>query len=98
MANEISLTINNTVNPALKKIQQKLDKLPKEAHQEFVKNTPIRTGNARRHTTLNGDTIKAKYPYAQKLDEGYSKQSPNGMVKPTVDYIKKRIREIVRGR
>lgn len=61
----------------------------------FVKNTPIDTGNARRRTTKTNNSIEASYPYAKRLDEGYSHQSPDGMVKPTLkamtDYIRKQI-------
>lgn len=94
----ITLKIQNNISSSIDKIQQKLDNLPKEAHQEFVKNTPIRTGNARRKTKLNKDTIEANYPYAQRLDEGYSKQSPKGMTKPTEDFIKKRVKQILKGK
>ena len=86
------------VSSKLKKIQNKLDKLPDEAHKVFVANTPIRSGNARRNTKIQKDTIKANYPYAKRLDEGYSKQAPNGMVQPTVDFIRNRIKQILAGK
>lgn len=70
-------------------------KMAKGAHQVFQANTPIRSGNARRHTSVYDDTISADYPYATRLDEGYSKQKPAGMTKPTIkwlqDYIKKNL-------
>lgn len=94
----IKLTIQNNITSSIEKIQKKLDELPKEAHKEFVKNTPIRTGNARRKTKLSKDTIEANYPYAKRLDEGYSSQSPNGMTKPTEDFIKKRMKQILKGK
>lgn len=50
--------------------------------------TPKLTGNARQHTKLSGDSILAQYPYAVRLDNGYSKKAPDGMSKPTDDYIK----------
>ena len=88
----------NQVSSKLKKIQNKLDKVPDEAHKVFVVNTPIRSGNARRKTTIQKDTIKANYPYAKRLDEGYSKQAPDGMVKPTVEFIRNRIKQILAGK
>ncbi len=94
----MSVTIKNTITPVLKQIQRKLDLVPKEAYAEFVKGTPIRSGNARRRTKLNSKTINASYNYAKKLDEGYSKQSPEGMTKPTEEFIKKRIAAIFRGK
>jgi len=61
----------------------------------FVKNTPIDTGNARAHTTKTATEINATYAYAKRLDNGWSRQSPAGMVKPTAmairAYIKKKL-------
>ena len=95
----MSVTLKvNTITSSLKKIQKKLLQVPKEAYQEFVDETPIRSGNARRKTRLQGKTINANYPYAKRLDEGYSKQSPQGMTKPTEDFIKKRVAAILRGK
>ena len=92
----MSVTIKNSITKSLKNIQKKLAQVPKEAHKEFVENTPIRSGNARRKTRLQGKTINANYPYAKRLDEGLSKQSPEGMSKPTEDYIKQRVAAILR--
>jgi len=58
-------------------------------YQYFKAITPIRSGNARAHTVLKGKTIEAEYPYAYKLDDGYSQQAPNGMTEPTKEYAKK---------
>jgi hypothetical protein len=95
----MSVTLNvNSLKNTIKTIQKKLNNLPKEAYTEFVKDTPIRTGNARRKTKLNGTQINANYPYAQRLDDGYSPQSPDGMTKPTLDFIKKRVNQIMKGK
>jgi hypothetical protein len=89
MSGEFNLRIN--------KIKGILDpiKMAKEAHKVFRANTPIRTGNARRNTNLYQNVIEANYPYATRLDQGYSKQRPNGMTKPTIsflqDYVKKNL-------
>lgn len=97
----------------LNKIQNKLNKLPQESYKEFVKLTPVgdpnrwnpprkpkgyTPGNARRKTKLQGNTIKADYPYAKRLDEGYSSQAKNGMTKPLIDWIRKRVRDILAGK
>jgi hypothetical protein len=58
------------------------------AHAAFVKNTPVRSGNARRSTKKSGNTIDANYPYAQRLEEGYSKQAPKGMTEPTIEEVR----------
>jgi hypothetical protein len=107
MSITLDVKITNQLTPKIKSIQQKLNNLPKEAYQEFVKLTPIRTGNAKRSTKLQGKTIEANYAYAGVLDKGRhmtskgmrgSEQAPKGMTKPTVDFIKNRVGQIVRGK
>lgn len=84
------------VNKKLRKLKKELRKVPKLAHQKFVKETPIRSGNARRNTKLRqGDLIDADYAYAKRLDEGWSKQAPLGMVLPTMLFVKKLVRRIM---
>jgi hypothetical protein len=78
----------------LKKMYQQVQALPQDAYKHFVSITPIDSGNARRSTRLQNKTIQANYPYARRLDEGWSKQAKNGMVKPTQEFIKKRIKQI----
>jgi hypothetical protein len=87
----------NLLTPALKRIRTQLAALPQEIYEEFVKNTPIDKGNARRSTQLvNNKKIAAKYTYASRLENGWSKQAPKGMIKPTQEWAKKRIKEILR--
>ena len=81
---------------------RKLEKLEDEVLKEslpFVKSiTPIDSGNARRNTFRDKNKIKGNYPYAGRLDEGWSKQAPAGIIEPSVnkilDNIKKYIRKI----
>lgn len=70
-------------------------RMARETYDFFRKETPIKTGNARRNTKLQNDEIQAQYPYAVRLDQGYSRQAPNGMTEPTEkfweNYIKKQV-------
>jgi hypothetical protein len=84
------------MTPSLRRITNALDKLPAEAHQVFKQETPIKTGNARKRTRLQGEVIKADYNYATELDAGKSRQAPEGMSKPTEQYITKRVKAIMR--
>lgn len=78
-------------------VAKRMSNLPKDAYEYWKSITPIRTGNARRRTRLQGTTIKANYNYAVPLDKGHSKQAPRGMSEPTDKYIKLRIaRHIMR--
>lgn len=87
---------SDKMTASLDKIRQRLATLPKELHQYWVKQTPIQSGNARRKTRLEKNTIAARYPYAKKLDEGYSKQAPDGMSKPTEQHLKKLLKDKIR--
>ena len=83
------------VNKLFVQAERVAKQLPKEAYEFFVDSTPIRTGNARRSTRLRGDTIDADYNYAQRLDEGYSRQAPKGMSEPTEKFLQKRTDELI---
>jgi hypothetical protein len=99
MSLKLKVNIKSNINPTLKSMQKKIDKIPADAHKFFVKETPIRSGNARRNTTLkNKKEIVANYPYAKRLDEGYSKQSPEGMTQPTMDFIADEFIKIMTGK
>jgi hypothetical protein len=103
----LKITVNTKALEAkIAKLEKDLDNLPKETYQEFKKNTPIKSGNAKRNTKLKGSTISADYPYAGVLDKGRhmtnrgmrgSDQAPEGMTKPTLKFLTKRIREILKG-
>jgi hypothetical protein len=92
---DVYLKITDNLTPLLKSQIKELNDLIPRAYSEFLKNTPVRSGNARRRTTLRKDVIEANYPYAKRLDEGYSKQSPDGMVKPTEDFIEQEFKKII---
>jgi hypothetical protein len=62
-------------------------KITDVAYKAFVKNTPVRSGNARRNTRKSGNAIDANYAYAQRL-EGWSKQAPKGMTEPTIEEVR----------
>lgn len=76
--------------------QAQLAKLPEQAYQVFRAATPKATGNARKNTRLKGDTIEANYAYATRLDDGYSPKSPQGMTKPTEQFLQKTADKIMK--
>lgn len=92
---DVKVDVKDKMTGQLEDIKKKLKNVPKEGHKEFVALTPIRSGNARRKTTLSGDTIQAQYPYAQRLDEGWSKQAPRGMTLPFEKWLRNRIKQIM---
>lgn len=81
----------------IKTLEKVSDDLPQVALEEFKKNTPKDKGNARRSTRLDQNTIVADYPYSQRLEEGYSKQAPKGMIEPTEKWIQQEVDRRLKG-
>jgi hypothetical protein len=88
-------TRSRKIQAALQKKQQQLSTIPSLAYRFFVSVTPRRSGNARRRTRLQSDIINADYPYAQRLNRGWSRQAPKGMTQPLVQYLRKLVRQIM---
>jgi hypothetical protein len=86
----------DTISPSIQRMKAALELLPREAYLEWVKDTPIRSGNARRKNRLNKNTIDAAYPYAQRLDQGLSKQAPKGMSVPVTKFVEQQMKKIMR--
>jgi len=78
----------------LNSIERKVKAIRDFAADEFRKITPIRTGNARSKTNRIREGVEAAYPYANRLNEGYSSQAPKGMTDPTVDRIRDYVRKM----
>ena len=91
----VDIKIDDGITQVLKGMKAELAKYPQDAEDKFVGLTPIKTGNARSRTKLqNNDTIVANYPYAQRLDNGWSRQAPNGMTKPFEAWVKMKVKQI----
>lgn len=93
-----SVKVTDKITSANKRRAKLLRLVPRQAYREWVAHTPIRSGRARRSTVLKGETIEARYPYAQRLDEGYSNQAPDGMSKPVGAYLQRLLDRIMRKR
>lgn len=91
--------VKDGITPDIQQAQKDILEVAPEAFKIFRSHTPIRSGNARRRTTLdNKTTIRADYDYALRLDQGWSNQAPDGMTKPTFDFIRRRLDRILKGR
>ena len=71
------------------------ERVMKRAEPVMQQKTPKKSGNARSKTKLQpgNKSIKAGYPYAKRLNEGWSRQAPNGFTDPTIKYIKDAVRD-----
>ena len=81
----------SNIQRRIRTVTQRLNQLPGEFHREFVDNTPIDTGTARRKTELKSNSVVADYDYSVRLQEGYSRQARDGMRDPTIETIRRRL-------
>ena len=88
------MSITPNLDRRLAQVQKFVDELPKTAHEVFRNATPIDTGNARNSTNLRGNEIVADYDYAGRLQNGHSSQAPGGMTDPTIETIRKQLRDL----
>jgi len=83
-----------------KEINHAVDESTEDTYEFYKKATPSDGGNARRNTKYKEFTNKAEirgdYPYAKRLDEGYSRQAPRGMSKPSLKYLEKTLDRMFR--
>lgn len=94
---KIDLNIQDKITDDLAKIKRQLPQIVKQGLVEYKRLTPIQTGNARRKTTATANSIQANYAYAGRLDEGYSKQAPQGMTEPFEKWLENHVDKIVKG-
>jgi hypothetical protein len=88
--------VNDNISASVIRQKGDMKGVPVQAHRYFQAITPKDTGNARSRTVLSGNTILANYPYAVRLDKGWSKQAPKGMVEPTKRFIEQLIKQKLR--
>jgi len=87
-------SFNKQINKAL----HALDDLPEFARDTMRDFTPKDTGNARRNTNLQGNTVVANYAYAQRLEDNSSPQTQGqGIITPTEQEIQKEVNRRLKG-
>ncbi|CAB4153746.1 hypothetical protein UFOVP635_24 [uncultured Caudovirales phage] len=92
----VEVKIQDNITKDLKNIRKQLDAIPKKAAIKYRELTPINSGNARRNTFLFGkDVIRANYPYAERLDKGWSSQAPKGMTSEITKWLDSEVKSIL---
>jgi len=92
----VKLDVKSNVAKTMNEYSKLAKTVAKKTYTYFRDITPERTGNAKRRTRLKDTTITADYNYASKLDEGYSRQAPEGMTQPSIDYMEKTFNDEVK--
>jgi len=90
----ITIDVSKAIDK-IDEIEPIIESVVKDALPTMKRNTPIRSGKARRNTKQSGSKLHANYKYASKLDTGYSSQSES-FSKPTANFIKKEIKNRIK--
>lgn len=89
--------IKSTITALEKAVESEISSLGDFTLNTAKKYTAIRSGNARRNWQLDkekgGFTVENTVPYIERLDNGWSKQQPRGITKPTLRDIQRRKRK-----
>tara|TARA_R100000734_G_C3318832_1_gene113497 strand:+ start:3461 stop:3748 length:288 start_codon:yes stop_codon:yes gene_type:complete len=93
----MKITVDKSIfKKRMKKLDQVPNQLMRNAFTELKDKTPVRSGNARNKTKLRRNTIRSDYPYAGRLDEGWSKQAPKGFTEPTLEFMDKNVDKLIK--
>ena len=88
-------------NKQMSRALNALNDLPEFAEKTMRAYTPkarVNGGNARRNTNLQGNTVTANYPYAQRLEDNWSPQTRGrGIIEPTEQAIQKEVDRRLKG-
>ena len=79
------------------KLEDMSQQVMKKGYKYFKSQTPKKTGYARSRTRLEKkERIGARYAYADRLDNGWSKQSPSGMSDPIIEELGKLVEQYIK--
>ena len=94
--------VGTTMRSLRSAVDSMVKKIAEEVRQTAKSNTPKRTGRAQAgwrsvRKTAQGFSVKNRVPYVGLLDrESYSKQAPQGIIKPTFEKVKSKTRRLNR--
>lgn len=75
-------------------VDSKVEKVAEQVMTIARSKTPIKSGRARanwsKRTRRQGFTVENTVPYIGRLEEGYSKQAPRGILQPTLREVKRK--------
>jgi hypothetical protein len=93
----VQLTSKNSIRNLKKKQKERMDLFAQTFYEEVKRATPIDKGKARRGWNLYRKDrvwhVNNRVPYINVLEEGHSKQAPNGMIQPAIRQTLRRIKK-----
>lgn len=70
-----------------------IETIMKDVKDVAKQNTPVDTGRAQRGWRSKGNDVLNNVEYITYLEDGHSKQAPNGIASPTIKEINRRYRK-----
>lgn len=95
----MATTPKKTIEELRKDIHFPINRFARDLYLEIVKTTPKRSGRASRSWTrpekitpenFDGIITTSNLPYIERLEEGYSRQAPDGFIEPSLNKILRR--------
>jgi len=95
----MTTNIKSVLNELRVETHSDLNRMFRDLYLEIVKTTPKATGAASRAWTrpekvspndFNAVITTNTLPYVERLEEGYSKQAPDGFIQPSIEKIIRR--------
>jgi|TARA_B100000470_G_scaffold27989_1_gene18298 hypothetical protein len=85
----VSFNTRNATSGLKKSIDQAVRGIATDLFKTIKRYTPVRSGRARKNWRMTKKSksnyeVRNKVPYIERLDAGYSKQSPKGMTRPSL--------------
>lgn len=74
------------------KILKGIDRMEEDLHRDLIAGTPVDTGRARKGWRRTAEGSENMVPYIKPLDEGHSKQAPNGIIQPALNKLRQRFK------
>ena len=93
------ITVNDReVREMFKELEDMPQYVMEKTYPYLKSRTPIQSGNARNKTRLENDksVIGSRYPYADRLNTGWSKQAPRGFTEPAIEEMDNLITDKIR--
>ena len=93
------VTVNDReVREMFKELEDMPQFVMEKTYPYLKSRTPIKSGNARSKTRLekNNSVIGSRYPYADRLDTGWSQQAPSGFTEPATAEIDNLVSDQIR--
>lgn len=72
------------------KILKGIERMEEDLHRDLISGTPVDTGRARKGWRRTDEGSENSVPYINALDDGHSKQAPNGIVQPALNKLRQR--------